>query len=1037
MKSIAKGKKSNLKIKLILLSCFLIFIVSAVFYFTKFNPLSIITSAKHPIWKSEAELIKAGTLAPVEQIVEVIINYDAVTKPYLSIVSTTVKDGRAPTSINHGKYQLVLVGAGDNIMSSTYFDVETTLIPAPLPRGQKITEPTSLTRDKYSFSITLKFYGNAQEIKILDEKGNIISSAKNFVYQKITNPPTFKSTTGDEILKTGGKSLLNYTFPETFKKVNAQNQTPKYLNIVIVGNGFTSATMNTFHDYVNRLATRLFTYEPFKTRASQIRISYIDNTIPLDCSYFCGSGLACDYTILNYVVDNSQVPHDAIYVLSNDSSFHGSGSRSSRIGFGTTEPTWMEQIFVHELGHVIGSLSDEYGLLSSLGHSDRNCYYGPVPNPLWKNIIPDSSYYSGCASSDTYRTSPDSIMNNVDQAYFNTISQYFINEQLDLFIGIKPTPTPTPTPPPPILNPPVIIGAHSIDYYVQTKGAEVDFRTTTSYKSFEYFANNDTQPFYIGNAGSYYIPGQYYYDATGPLKPNTTYNIKMRGVYYPTAKSPLSNSITLTTSSLPYYISPTPMPSQTKPGNNTPYYPYIVDIYQFGSNGIGYQLKDPYNQNSDMKSWIVTITNNSQPVRVIEQWIYKPDPYFNVTAHTHIVEGLTPNTTYSVSAVAKNFLNFTSIPGNSMSFTISSNGSSNNPTVTPYYSPTPTRTPTSTPTPTPKPTLTPTPKLTPSPTPLLKFSCTKYSLSAVWGTKAKAVSGYPDGWFNHGAANGQFFYPKGIDSDSQGNIYVADSSNYRIQKISSSGLFLTKWGSKGTGNGQFSGPINLALDASNNVYVLDSWPNSKVERVQKFDSLGKFLLTWGQSGTGQSQFNSASNIEVDKNGYVYVSEMGNSRIQKFTADGKFVTMWGSRGSGNGQFINPRGMAFDSVGRVYVADSGNHRIQIFDPNGVYLSQFGSKCDTGQNMQNGTCTGKFFWPVDVDIDSSDSIYVLESENNRVQKFNKDKVFITTFGSYAKSIGTIGAFRSPSDITLNPSGNIFVADFNRDNIQKFSCQ
>lgn len=85
-------------------------------------------------------------------------------------------------------------------------------------------------------------------------------------------------------------------------------------------------------------------------------------------------------------------------------------------------------------------------------------------------------------------------------------------------------------------------------------------------------------------------------------------------------------------------------------------------------------------------------------------------------------------------------------------------------------------------------------------------------------------------WGSLGSGDGQFNNPAGIVVDSSGNIFVADFYNHRIQKFTSSGVFITKWGSQGSGNGQFDRPEGVAVDSSGNVYVADTYNH----RIQKF-----------------------------------------------------------------------------------------------------------------------------------------------------------------------------------------------------------
>jgi len=105
-------------------------------------------------------------------------------------------------------------------------------------------------------------------------------------------------------------------------------------------------------------------------------------------------------------------------------------------------------------------------------------------------------------------------------------------------------------------------------------------------------------------------------------------------------------------------------------------------------------------------------------------------------------------------------------------------------------------------------------------------------------------------------------------------------------------------------------------------------------RIQKFDSSGNFLLKWGKnagagsSGSDDGQFNLPQGVSVDSSGNVYVADAGNHRIQKFDSNGNFLLTWGTFGSDDGEFRGPTGVAVDSSGNVYVTDPSRWRIQKF-------------------------------------------------------------------------------------------------------------
>jgi serine/threonine protein kinase len=167
--------------------------------------------------------------------------------------------------------------------------------------------------------------------------------------------------------------------------------------------------------------------------------------------------------------------------------------------------------------------------------------------------------------------------------------------------------------------------------------------------------------------------------------------------------------------------------------------------------------------------------------------------------------------------------------------------------------------------------------------------------------------------------------PSDVAVDPDGNVFVADMANQRIQKFTNDGTFITKWGEKGyIDGGEFNGPIGVAVDLDGNLYVADRTNY----RIQKFTNNGIFINKWGKEGIYDGQFKGLSDIEVDSEGYIYVTDDINDRIQKFTSDGTFITKWGEKGDGERQFNSPSGVAIDADGNIYVVDSNNNRIQKF-------------------------------------------------------------------------------------------------------------
>lgn len=177
-----------------------------------------------------------------------------------------------------------------------------------------------------------------------------------------------------------------------------------------------------------------------------------------------------------------------------------------------------------------------------------------------------------------------------------------------------------------------------------------------------------------------------------------------------------------------------------------------------------------------------------------------------------------------------------------------------------------------------------------------------------------------------GTEDGNFDSPTGIAVDGNGNVFVADTGNGRIEKFSSTGNFIASMG-------QFEAPGGIAIDRGRNIYVAEI--GSK-HRVQKLTPDGKFIAEWKGPGLG---FYGPRRIAIGPDDSVYVVDQGQNRIVKFSPDGQMLASWGTGGSGDGQFNDPTSVSVDTkTNRVYVADPRNKRIQIFNENGKFLTKW---------------------------------------------------------------------------------------------------
>lgn len=267
--------------------------------------------------------------------------------------------------------------------------------------------------------------------------------------------------------------------------------------------------------------------------------------------------------------------------------------------------------------------------------------------------------------------------------------------------------------------------------------------------------------------------------------------------------------------------------------------------------------------------------------------------------------------------------------------------------------------------------------------------------------------------------------PYSLAADKTGNLYASTYSN--VVKVAPTGIFLSRLGSQGTGPGQFAYPGPLAFDHQGNAYVADPDQN----RIEKFDSKGNFLVQWGTFGTNVGQLNYPDGVAVNSSGQVFVSDCFNNCIHKFSGTGSFQGQFGSEGTNFGQFSNPGVITFDSNDNLYVVDTpggsfNDFRVQKFDSTGHFLLQWGSY---GPN--NATSIEV----AGIATDTSGNVYVADGSNNRIQKFTSNGTFLTEWGE----LGTgPGQFNSPAGITLDATGNyVFVSDYYNARIQVFAYQ
>ena len=303
----------------------------------------------------------------------------------------------------------------------------------------------------------------------------------------------------------------------------------------------------------------------------------------------------------------------------------------------------------------------------------------------------------------------------------------------------------------------------------------------------------------------------------------------------------------------------------------------------------------------------------------------------------------------------------------------------------------------------------------------------------------------------------RFDFPYALAVDGAGNLYVADSNNQTIRKITTAGIVSTVAGSAGVfgsndGKGvaaQFSSPQGVAVDKTGNLYVTDT-NNQTVRKISPAGVVTTLAGTAGNTGSadgngGDAQFDLPSGIAVDGSGNVYVADSNNQTIRKITPDGMVTTLAGSagiHGSSDGKgsaarFSSPQGVAVDGAGNIFVADTNNQTIRKISATGEVTTLAGAAGVLGSTDGTGMAA-RFNYPFSLAVDGTGNVFVADVWNSTIRKITATGV-VTTLAGCAKLFGStngtgeIARFSGPRAVAVDGEGNIFVSDTGNNTIRK----
>jgi sugar lactone lactonase YvrE len=294
----------------------------------------------------------------------------------------------------------------------------------------------------------------------------------------------------------------------------------------------------------------------------------------------------------------------------------------------------------------------------------------------------------------------------------------------------------------------------------------------------------------------------------------------------------------------------------------------------------------------------------------------------------------------------------------------------------------------------------------------------------------------------------RFNAPEGIAADSAGNLYVAEPASATIRKLTPQGSVTTLAGASGAvgyadGAGsaaRFNGPSRVETDSQGNLYVTDTG-NSVVRKI----SASGLVATLAGNGTcgsadGRSsaaQFCNPKGVALDQWGNLWIADTGNHTVRRIDASGNVSTVAGSPGvcgSANGRgdvarFCNPQDIDVDKWGNVYVVDTGNSTIRMIDPKGEVRTLAGQAGQCG-SVEGSPTVSRLCAPSGIAVDGND-LYIADTGNATIRRINLDNVTSTVAGvpgSQGIVLGALpGGLDRPVGVARAPDGSFPLTTHN----------
>ena len=304
--------------------------------------------------------------------------------------------------------------------------------------------------------------------------------------------------------------------------------------------------------------------------------------------------------------------------------------------------------------------------------------------------------------------------------------------------------------------------------------------------------------------------------------------------------------------------------------------------------------------------------------------------------------------------------------------------------------------------------------------------------------------------------------PASIAIDTSGNVYVADAFNHRVRKIAPDGVITAfagtgQAGADGDGaqarDAQLRSPLGVAVDEAGNLYIADTY-NHRIRKVSTDGTISTIAGTGesgfggdGGAGTG-AMLSYPTGIAVAGDGTLYIADTRNHRVRRLAADGTISTVAGTGAAGFtgdggpaalARLNSPRDVAVSPEGALYIVDRENRRIRMVDGDGVITTVAGTGSSGFSGDRGAATQANLRAPYGVAVDPNGNIYIADTFNHRVRKVAPDGSIATVAGSDQFGYSGDGwgagfaALHYPLSVAVDIAGNLYIADTFNHRIRK----